>query len=281
MSINFLTVRSSDVLGRAKFPAESFNVPNNHKCFDAEQVELWTKLAQAFGINLEETEYTVRAVVKNGELSLYTPYIGSNGTQAVLVWGKVKKEISSFDSNLVELSIGGTKRPAMDLFFPELDDSMTVTLMLGRGDKEDSPKEHQEFAKADEDAKKNMLRKALRQGKLHLYLSQSFERAKKLGDIAGKTVEVYGYAINRFGKYELVTSLGLVIGNTAISKKLDREPVITKEAPATLEVGLSSGKTSTGYDIYPVTLTTAADKEIPVFDFTLDENEDDMIDFTV
>jgi hypothetical protein len=69
------------------------------------------------------------------------------------------------------------------------------------------------------------------------------------------------------------------VANTAIAKKLDRSPVITQEKPATLEVGQSSGKTSSGYDIYPAILTTQADRELPVFDFGASESEVDEYEF--
>lgn len=280
MAINFITARTESILSRAKFPQDSYNVPNDHKCFDDEQLALWQQLADCFGINFEDTGHTIRASVKGSEVSLYTPYVGSDGTQAVLVWGKVKKPLSEVDSSLVEMRIGGGKRPALECDILPLDgETLVLTLMLGKGDKEDSPKEHQELAKADEDGKKTLLRKAYRTGKLHLYLSQSFERAKKLADIAGTTVDVFGYSINRWGKYELETSEGLVVGNTAIARKLDKSPVISKEYPATLEVGQSTGKTSTGYDIYPAILTTHADRELPVFDFGADSNVEADLEF--
>jgi hypothetical protein len=198
MAITFITERSESILGKAKFPSESYIVPNDHKCFDDAQLNLWGQLADVFGINLADTEYTIRAVTKNGEVSLYTPYIGSDGTQAILVWGKVKKPIADINKDFCEFSIGGGKRPALEVFIPALDDTLVLTLMLAKGDTENATKEQQELAKADSDGQKNLLRKALRTGKLNLYLSKSFEKARKLGDFAGQTVEVYGYSLNRF-----------------------------------------------------------------------------------
>lgn len=279
MVLSFITERSESILSRAKFPSESFNVLNANKCFDEAQVTLWKSLAAAFGVDLAETEYTIRAVTKGADRNLYTPYIGSNGTEAILVWGKVQKPVKDFDKSLVELSLGGGKRPALECFIPALEDTIVLTLMIAKGDTETSTPAQKKLAATSDDEKKNVLRLALRTNKLHEYLSQSFERAKKLGDVAGQTMTVTGYTLNRFGKYELQTNLGLVAGNTAVSKKLDKSPVITKDAPATLEVGHSSGKTSTGFDIYPVIITTQADRDLPVFDFGAEDNLDSNLDF--
>ncbi len=279
MTIDFITSRTESILSRAKFAQESFNIPNDHKCFDNEQLELWSKLAEAFSINLAETGYTIRAVTKNSEVSLYVPYVGSNGSEAILVWGAVKKPLKDFDKSLVELSIGGSKRPTLEAFIPILEDTLTLTLMFAKADHENATAEHKKLGAASDDEKKNLLRKALRANSLHQYLSQSFERAKKLSDVAGQTLTVTGYGLNHFGKYELTTDVGLVAGNTAVSRKLDKSPVITPDAPATLEVGLSSGKTSTGFDIFPIFLTTQADRELPVFDFGGSEESEDTLEF--
>jgi hypothetical protein len=269
MTLTFLTERSESILSRAKFPQDNYNVPNDHPCFDKAQRDLWASLAESFGIDIQETGYTIRAAQKPDGTILYTPYVGSNSKEACIFWGKVVKPLSSLNRELVEIAIGGTKRPALECFVTTLEDVLTLTLMIAKGDRDDATTEHKELANAVEEDKRTILRKALRVGKLHLYLSQSFQRAEKLSTVAGRTLTVIGYTLDpKYGRYSLETlEAGMIAGNTQIARKLSRSPIITPESPATLEVGLCSGKTSTGYDIYPAYLTTAADRELPVFDF--------------
>lgn len=268
MTIQFVTERTEAVLSKAKFPS-AFCIPNDHQCFDEQQKQLWKDLADAFGINLGDTGYTIKAVVKDGQVRLDTPFVGTWNNQACLIWGQVKQPLAALDKSKVELSIGGTKRPVMEAFIVSLEDTLSVFMMLPRDAREDSPKEHQEYLKADEEGRKNLLKKALRTNKLHLYLPQSYEKPKKISEVAGKTLEVYGYTQNKWGKYELVTNEGIVVANSAISRRLEKAPVITKEQPATLEVSqFPIRKTSSGYDVYYTSLITQADKELPVFDFS-------------
>ncbi|MBW4558453.1 MAG: hypothetical protein KME59_21510 [Trichormus sp. ATA11-4-KO1] len=281
MTLSFYTERTESILSRARLPQESNNIPNDHQCFNEEQKAIWVTIAKAFGIDWNETGHTLRVVVKNGENVIYTPYIGSNGTEAVLVWGKVQQPLKAANKELVEMVLGGAKRPCIEAFIFELEDTLNITLMLAKGDSDNATRYHKELFSAPEEDKKNILRKALRAGKLHLYLSQAFERAKKLAEFAGKTLTVTGYELNLWGKFELITSEGKVLANTALVKKLSHTPEITPDKPATLEVGYESGRTTTGYPIFPVILTTQADLELPVFDFGagLEDNVNDNVDF--
>lgn len=263
----FVTERTESVLSRAKYSAEQTIIPNSHPCFDHTQIELWRKLADGLGIDFDQTQYTLRVVVKN-QIRIDTPYVGNWDDQACIVWGNVKQPLTSLDKDKVQLTIGGGKRPCLEAYIDDLEDTLNLFMMLPKED-ENSPPEHLEYFRADEESKKNILRKALRVNRLHKYLSQSYEKPKKLAQIAGKSVEVYGYQPDRWGKYVLSTSEGLVLANSAISRRLDKNPVITKSQPAILEVSaVPSGKTSNGYDIYYAVLTTQADKDLPEFEFT-------------
>lgn len=278
-TLNFIPAKLQRTLELAKYSQESTNIPNNHKVIPSETLQLWTDIAQGLGIAIADTEYTLRVSYRNGEVQVYTPYIGSNGDEAVLVWGKVQQPLSKIPKETVELALATRgARPMMDCYLSAFNDSILVSLMITK-DSELASKEVQEYHKLDADGKITALRRAFRSGNLHTYLSKSFTRAAKLGAIAGQTVQVTSYALNRFGKYELETSAGLVSGNTAIARRLDNAPVITPEYPATLTVGQSTSTTSSGHPIYPLTLTTHEDENLEVFVFGEPENTSEDLDF--
>lgn len=254
----FITKYTYSVLENSK-AEKAFNVPNSHEVIKEDQVSLWKLWAEKLGIDYEATEYTLRVSKGN----VYKPHLAQVDGEACLVWGKVNKPLKDIES--VDINIVGDDKAFLELGFGHGHSyySDTFTLMLTRD------KESKAFqAMTSSSDLRAFLQKALKTNKLAEYLSQGFKPAMKLGDISGQTVTVTGYTINNFCKYELITKKGNILANTSISRKLDREPVITEDAPATLTVSKEPRDiTKQGHPIWDVVFKTKLDKEVPVFNF--------------
>lgn len=276
--MQFLTVNTIAVLEKARF-AKDTNVPNNHQCFEQEQLQNWVQVAEALGIDFTKTGYTVRVVLGDNGKKLYTPYIGSNGSEPCIFWGNVEQPLSAVDTKKVDISIDGTKVPRGTFLIYDIEETVTFTLMVKRA-KEDSETFIKNYHTGKIEDKLTALKTAYRKGTLTQYLAKKFTPAIKLADIAHETVTVIGYKLNQWGNYELSLDDGQVVrGNTQLNNKLATNPEISVEKPATLRVGGSYE--SNGYTVFEVELKTTLDKELPTFDFGSDIDEVDNEDYNV
>ena len=272
----FLTATTVSVLEKANINVDT-NIPNDHPCFDQEQLQVWATLADALGIDFEQTGYTVRVVLGTQKRNIFTPYVGSNGKEACIFWGNVEKPLSELDPAKVDVSIEGSKIPRMYFMTLESEEVAGFSLMISKA-KEDSPAHIKEYHAGNIDEKLKTLRLAYRKGKLQTFLATKFTPAIKLSALENTEVTVIGYTRNSWGNYELAIEDGRVVrANTKLNNKLATNPEITKEKPATLTVGGSYD--SNGYTVFEVELETALDKELPVFDFGTSyetHNEDEL-----
>ena len=260
--MTFVSETVKSLLLRAKFSKERTNIDNGHAVM-AQDLPRLNKMAAVIGLDLNTTEYTYQVVRKDGELNVYGACVMSDNGIASIFWGKSKVALKNI-AKPAELSIVPEgKGFVLDVFYPadsafDSDVNFQVPLVISK--KLSTKPEHAE------------LRTALRNGKLGDYLTASFIKPKKLSELEPGIYKVTGYAVRYWNgdpKVELtLQGVGLVAANTALKNKLLAEPVITEAQPATLEVGISTRMTTTGFPVIPVVLTTAADAELPVFDFS-------------
>jgi hypothetical protein len=265
MTLSFLTEATVSVLNQVSISKDKVKVPNNYKGFTLEQVELWKRLANLLGVNYEDTKTTVTVKVSQGKRVFYSPSVSSNGTEACIYWGHVVSPLSKITEKDVQLSIEGEKRPYLSVYFPSLDDSITFALMF--------PKPVEGKPLISDTDRSVELKKALRKNALHTLLAEGYIESIKLSQVKPGAYEVTGYQMNRYGKYELTTNIGVIQGNTALARKLDYKPLVDKDNPATLTVQGKIGTTSQGHDIIGALLVTKADSELKVYDLDDLDNE--------
>lgn len=258
--MKFLPEALKATLNRARFTKERTEIPNDHPAV-ASSLEHLKTIACILGLNVDQfnsTRYTFLVVTKPGdEPKIYSPYVGNHEGVAKLFWGDAKIPLTDLSA---ELAIVGEKIFTLEAFNAD-GDSVEIPLMLKRKDDEGNEIKYE----------RSDVVKALRQKRLGDLLSASFEKPLKLKDVAPGTYNVIGYEVYLYKNEPQATmrldGVGLVRANKALVRRLETEPVISKEQPAILEIGVSTKKTNAGFDIIPVKLTTQADFSIPVYDF--------------
>lgn len=260
IAINLLSNKTRTALEKAPFTsgANRKNVENSHKVMDDSR-ETCKAVAEALGIDFEATEYTftvVQATVAGRTNSIYSPYIGSDNGVACIFWGKVRKPLSEVTA-MKGIETAGTERFPKLVLEVDLDELGIIHFPLM-------------FIK-DSNPDRRVVIKALSQNKLHELLAKSFEKPKSLSELAPGEYQVIGYKTNNFNgdiKYMVeIDGLGFYKCNTKLSRKLVNNPVITRQAPATLLVEESTATTSMGYPIIPVELITEEEATVEVFEF--------------
>ncbi|MFB2876884.1 hypothetical protein [Floridanema aerugineum] len=258
--MQFVTEEVKSLFNRAKFSKERTEIPNDHPAIARVQnvIDDALSILGLTNVFLSRTRFTYTVIYKDGEVNIYAPYVGSKDGVAVLCWGDEKFPISDIKSDLD--IIEDNKRFLLEVADEE-GNALELTMMVRRKDKDGNDVK---FEKAE-------LRKALKQGRLGEYLSQSFVKPLKLKDVQPGTYTVTGYESRIYEgdvKYTLfLEGVGAVSANTALNNRLSFEPEITPTKPATLVISPSTKTTNQGHPIIPTQLTTAKDLEIPVFDF--------------
>ena len=256
----FVSETTKNILSRAKFSKERTNIENSHPVM-AQDLSRLSKMAKVVGINFDETEYSYQVVKKEGDLNVYGACVMANDGVASIFWGKTSVPLASKPDGTEYAIVQDGKQFVLDVFGTD-SDGYDVAFQVPLVFKKD-------LATKPEHAD---VRAAHRKGELHKFLASSFIKAKKLSELEPGEYTVTGYAIRYWNgdpKVELdVANVGRVNANTYLKNKLLAQPEITEQVPAILEVGISTKVTSGGFPIVPVVLTTQADLDLPVFDFS-------------
>lgn len=257
-----LTQSLKALLERAKYTREYTDIPNNHPALAAERDNL-KKIAEAIGIDWEKAQYTF--TVKNTagqEMAVYQPYLASSNGVPTIFWGRASLPLSECK---VDISFEGEKFTKLWLSSVDFDVELSVMIIKGQ--------------------KPSLLsiRRAYFQGTLGSLLSEAFCKPKKLSEVKPGTYQVIGYETREYkGDVKYVMTLegvGVVACNTALNLRFSENPEVSKDAPATLEVKPSKRMSSQGHPIIPVSLTTKADAELPIFDFGSFDDADKSLTF--
>jgi hypothetical protein len=250
------------VLERAKYTREYTDIPNNHPALASERDNL-KAIAEAIGIDWEKAQYTFTVCKKPGqELAVYQPYLAASNGVPTLFWGQASLPLSECK---VDVSFEGEK--FTKLWLSSTDFDVELSMMVAK------------------DQKPSVLdiRRAWRQGTLGTMLSEVFCKPKKLNEVKPGTYNVIGYESRTYKgdvKYVMtVEGVGVVSCNTTLNLRFSENPEVSKDAPAILEVKPSTRKTNQGHPIIPVSLTTKADSELPVFDFGSFDDADKSLTF--
>lgn len=210
-------------------------IHNDHRIFSQDDLDLMTEAAQAVGISLADTGFTVSVRKAEQGTFINQPRVFAKLGQAVLKWGNLSIPVHQLASATVDLE---------DERFYLSVGSVTFALAV--------PKTNT-LKLAD-------FRKLLKAGTLGSALSEEFVPTTKLRDVVPGTYTVVGfesYLIQGDIKFKLLCADGTFIGcNTALAKRLDGldKSAISLTSPAILTVMESTSKTSQGHAIIPVRL---------------------------
>lgn len=262
------TERTLAILSAAKLPKgqTGFKVPDTAACFDREQQMITKQYKDAFGCS--EASYTFKIVEKDNERAIYEPAVINKGGVISVEWGDVTvplvaKARYSPMSNTVYIILG------------EGEDSEEYSLRvrtINIKPEEAKTKVQKEFSLLPRESKAEYLQKAWEKGTIVQLLSEGFPEILKLSELKAGEYKIVDYRMNRFDKYEAKLADGRWIRtNTAMGTKFaiyqDMGVEVSPEEPATFTLGVSVSKTATGYAIYPTTLISYRNADIPVFDF--------------
>ena len=262
--MKLITERTESILSRATLPdgAKSFLVPDSHGCMDKEQQEITSAFKAAFGTEAAESTFKV-AIDKKGERQIYEPCVMAKDGKVVIDWGGKTYPLGTVEFSAISC-----------LVKVEIDDSEYTLKVRTINVKKEDAKGKVQIAWASCTTpieKMEFLNKAWAKGTIVEILAQAFPTVHKLSEVVGQHV-VNSYYMGGFDKYVLVLADGRnVRANTALQLKLagyeEMGIEVSPECPAQLTVEPSKGKTSTGFDIFPVTLVSHRNIDLPVFDF--------------
>lgn len=264
--MSLITGKTYQVLSAAKIDKATL-VPDDHKAFDKEQQEVTANYKVIFGC--QEATSTFKLVDKDGERAIYYPSVLNKDNKVMIEWGgkyfplpdKAKFDAANGEFYVID---------------GQGEDAETYTLKARIAyitPETAKTKTQKEYSLLPKDQRASYLAKAYDKGVLFHLLSEGFPNVLKLSEVKPGTYKVVQYKMNRFDKYELKLEDGTWIrSNTAICNKIEMFEefgiAVSYDAPATLLLEPSKGKTQTGYDIYPVTLTPFKPMSVPVFDFS-------------
>jgi hypothetical protein len=261
-----LNLKLQTLLENAEYTQETTLIPNDHPVM-AEFLGDIQAVAEAIGVPFEETGYTFKVTQGRSGPMVYSPYVANNKEGIpCLCWGrglypleylKVKPEESEGDRKQVVIEFDLSDLTGITYQYPQF------SLALKK------PEEGQEKAGLSE------VKRALKKGypELAKLLSETFTPAASLSTLEPGDYKVTGYEDNSFkgeskAKFKIeIEGHGWFKANTAINRKLARNPVITPDEPADLEVKESTETSAQGYPIIPVVFTTRAESKLPVFTF--------------
>lgn len=265
MTISLYTERTYTILMGAKLPegATSLRIPDSALCFDAAQQALTSAYKAAFGATEAKSTFKV-AISKKGERNIYEPAVINKNGAVTIEWGNEFYPVpndASFSSGkcIIEVESGGVE--------------YRLKVRIPTIKKEDAKSKVQlEWASCPADAKADFLAKAWKRGTILDILATAYPDILKLAEVVG-THDVVGYSMGSFEKYVLELADGrLVRANTSLQNKLayysEMGISVTPEEPAKLTVETSTAKTTTGHSIYPTTMVSFRNVNLPVFDFS-------------
>lgn len=264
MPIRLYTERTYTLLMSAKLPAgaKSFRVPDTHPCFDQEQQELTAAYKAAFGADEATSTFKI-AINKEGERAIYEPSILNKDGRIVTEWGSEYYALPDGAS----FSAG---KCVVDIEVDDIEYSLKVRVIPIK--KEDAKsKVQQAWAVCGKDDKVDFLAKAWAKGTITDIMAQSYPDIHKISEIVG-THDVIGFKMGSFDKYVFqLADKRWVRANTSVQNKLtsyeEMGIVVSPEEPARITVEPSTSQTSTGHPIYPVTMVSHRNVDLPVFDF--------------
>lgn len=264
--MRLLSEATETVLLQARLPegTTTLQVPDDHACFNDEQKVITTLGKTLF--NVIAATSTFKLVEKNGERNIYEPSVMNKDGVISVQWGDqfvpVDRKVVIFDgyANTVTVEDEGGVEVVLKV----------RTLNIKPEDaKTDVQKAYAKLAKDDRGA---FLNKAWKSGTIVELLASGYPTVLKLSDLEPGVYAVTEYKMGSFDKYILLTEKGWVRANTSLQNKLadydDMSVQVNEERPAQLTVEPSTAKTSKGYDIIPVRLTSFANVSLPVFDFS-------------
>lgn len=264
--MKLLTERTESILSKATLPAgsTSFNVPDSHSCMDTEQLLVLSDFKSIFGTTSADSTFKV-TIDKKGERHIYEPSVMAKDGKVVIEWGGKTYPLPEG----IAFSSG---RCLATFEVDETEYALKVRVLPIK--KEDAKTKLQTaWATCAPNDKSDFLGKQWSKGTIADILAQAYPTIYKLGEVIGEH-KVYSYYMGSFDKYVLVLEDGRhVRANTSLQNKLAsyEEMVIevSESAPAMLTVEKSTSKTSTGFAIYPTTLVSYRNIDLPVFDFGL------------
>ena len=264
--MNLITERTEAILMSANLgkDVKSLLILDNHPCMDDEQKCITNTFKTAFGT--QEAEFTFKiAIDKKDERHVYEPSVMAKDGKVVIDWGGKSYPLGKVDFSAI--------RCMVTVEIDSVEYSLRVRVLPIK--KEDAkgvvqtawsncstPVEKMEF-----------LSKAWSKGTIAEILAQAYPTISKLAECIG-THEVIGYKMGtgQYPKYLLeLSDKRIVRANTALHEKLSGYDAmgieVSPECPAQLTVGKCSGQTSSGFDIYPTTLVSHRNVNLPVYDF--------------
>jgi hypothetical protein len=273
--MSMLTERTSSILTSATLPAnaKSFMVPDDHKCFDQQQSDIINSYKAAFGTQ-DATSTFKLGTSKVGERAIYEPSVISKDGKLVIDWGGQTFPIpttATFASGSCTMVV-------------EVDDvaySLKVRVLLIKNEdlKPGATKTQTDWANCKAESKVDFLSRAYAKGTLAEITASSFDTVYKLADVVG-THDVIAFKMGHFGKYILqLADKRWVRANSSLQDKLATYETMGVEVspacPARLTVSpAKEKKTSTGFNIHPVTLVSFRNIDLPVFSFgDVDDSE--------
>ena len=262
------TERTIAILSGAKLPLDQKNlkVPDTAGCFDQEQQLLTQAYKDVF--NCTEASSTFKISEKEGERVVYEPSVINNLGTISVEWGdKIVPLVSTARyspmSNTVYVIVGNGEEA--------VEYSLKVRVIVLKPE-DAKTKVQKEYALLPRESRAEYLQKAWEKGTMVQLLSEGFPDVLKLGDLPAGKYEIVEYRMNRFDTYEVKLEDGRWLRtNTVMGQKLagyqEMGIAVSVEEPALLSLGVSTSKTAQGHSIYPTTLVSFKNVNIPVFDF--------------
>lgn len=264
--MKIITERTESILSKAKLPdgTKSLLVPDNHPCMDEEQKYITNTFKAAFGAQAADATFKV-AIDKKGERRIYEPSVLSKDGKIVIDWGG-----KTFSIPTTAKFLGGTC--TLEVEIEGVEYSLRVRV-LPIEKKDAKGKTQMAWATVETAKKGDFLVKEWAKGTIVELLAESYPTICKLAEIIG-THQVVGYKMGTgdYPKYLLTLADKRVVrANTALHEKLvgyaAMEIEVSPECPAQLTVGTSTSETSSGFAIYPTTLISHRNVDLPVYDF--------------
>lgn len=262
--MKLITERTEVALTSAKLPADtkSLKVPDSHTCFDKEQQDILKAYKDAFGVKSEST-FKI-AINKNDEQVIYSPSIVSKDSGLVIEWGgeyfPLPEDVKFSASSLLATVKVGKERYSLKVRVTPIEKDKAQTAL------------QKKWAACPAAKKEELLSDAWDDGVIHELVAPALPDRVKLGAIIG-THDVIGFRMGggKFAKYELQLADGRwVNANSSLNNKLgeyEAEGVeVSPSKPAQLTVSPSKSEHN-GHPIYPTSLVSYRNLDLPVFDF--------------
>lgn len=263
--MKLFTEATETVLLGARLPegTTSFQVPDNMPCFNAEQMSITTNAKALYGAT--EAKSTFKLVEKNGERNIYEPSVMNKDGVISVQWGEmfipVDKAAVTFDGYAGTITAGD-------------EEAVSLKVRILNIKPEDAKTETQKtYSKLAKDQRGAFLNTAWKKGTIVELLAEGYPTVLKLSDVKAGVYKAVAFKMGGFDKYIIQLEDGCWLrANTSLQGKLadydELGVVVSKEKPATLTIDESTATTSKGYPIFPVRLTSFANSNIEVFDFT-------------